>query len=169
MTFNFAKSALASSVIAAALLGGSAAQAATGTGTATAKVLTPLTVTSTRDLAFGTIVPQTSASTVAVSSAGVVTCGALTCIGTRTSGQFSITGTAGQVVSITAPLAATSFTLTEPVASNTMSINNVTVSAASATLTGGTASFTVGGTLNVGANQAEGDYTGSYTVTVNYN
>ena len=36
-------------------------------------------------------------------------------------------------------------------------------------LSAGVDSFTVGGTLNVGANQAEGAYVGTFNVTVNYN
>ena len=35
-------------------------------------------------------------------------------------------------------------------------------------LTGGTDTFNVGGTLSVGANQAAGSYSGTYTVSVNY-
>jgi spore coat protein U-like protein len=37
------------------------------------------------------------------------------------------------------------------------------------TLTAGTQNITVGGTLNVGAAQASGSYTGTFSVTVNYN
>lgn len=164
MKFNLIKSAVAASVMAAAMVGASSAQAASGTGTATAKVLTPLTVTSTRDLAFGVIVPSTSANTVVLTAAGARTCNVTTCVGTPTSGQFNVTGTAAQVVTIAGD--AGPFTLSS--GTNSMTVSGLTVSAATATLTAGTASFTVGGTLNVGANQAEGDYTGSYTVTVNY-
>ena len=39
----------------------------------------------------------------------------------------------------------------------------------SGTLVAGTATVNVGGTLNVGLNQAAGNYTGTYPVTVNYN
>lgn len=165
MKFNFAKSAVAASFVAAALLGSSAANAATGTGTATAKVLLPLTVTSTADLDFGVIVPSTSAAgTVVVSTAGAVTCGVTTCIGTPNAGAFGVTGTAGQVVSI----AAGAGPFSVAAGSNSMAVGSLTFSASTLTLTGGSGSFNVGGSLSVAANQAEGDYTGSYTVTVNY-
>jgi len=38
----------------------------------------------------------------------------------------------------------------------------------SGTLTGGTDTFNVGGTLAVGANQTAGSYSGTYSVAVNY-
>jgi hypothetical protein len=164
MKFNAIKSAVAASVVAVALLGSASAQAATGTGTATAKVLLPLTVTSTSDLDFGVIVPSTSAATVVVSTSGGVTCGVTTCIGTPNAGAFGVTGTAGQIVTVAAGTGP--FTVNS--GANFMGVGTLTFSASTVTLTGGSGSFNVGGTLSVGANQAEGDYTGSYTVTVNY-
>lgn len=164
MKFNVIKSAVVASVMAAAAMGASSAQAATGTGTATAKVLLPLTVTSTADLDFGVIVPGTSAATVVVSTAGAVSCGVTTCIGTPNAGAFNVTGTADQVVTVaagTGPFSVAS-------GSNSMGVGTLTFSASTVTLTGGAGSFNVGGTLSVGANQAAGDYTGNYTVTVNY-
>jgi hypothetical protein len=41
--------------------------------------------------------------------------------------------------------------------------------ATTGTLTAGAQTLTVGGTLSVGASQATGAYTGTYTVTVQYN
>jgi hypothetical protein len=50
-----------------------------------------------------------------------------------------------------------------------MALSALTLSNATATLSaGGTTNFTVGGTLTVGASQAAGVYTGTYTVNVNY-
>ena len=40
--------------------------------------------------------------------------------------------------------------------------------AGTGTLAGGSDSFNVGATLNLGANQPAGNYTGTYTVTVEY-
>ncbi len=40
---------------------------------------------------------------------------------------------------------------------------------ASPTLVGGSDTFNVGATLNVGATQASGTYSGTFAVTVNYN
>ena len=44
---------------------------------------------------------------------------------------------------------------------------SLTPSTGTITLAGGD-SFSVGGTLNVGANQADGAYSGTFTVTVDY-
>lgn len=49
-----------------------------------------------------------------------------------------------------------------------MDVDNFTGSKANGTLTSGADSFTVGGTLDVAANQAAGEYTGTFTVTVEY-
>ena len=161
MTNRFAKAALAGTVFVAAF-GASGAQAATATATAKAQILKQLTVAKTADLDFGTIVTGAAASTVIVSPAGVRTCGVgLVCTNAVTAAGFSIVGTTGSVVTIAA----------DPTVSLTSGANNMTAtllsSAATRTLTG-TDAFTVGGTLAVGASQADGAYAGTFTVTVNY-
>ena len=61
---KFVKAALASSVLAASVMGANAAHAATATADATANILEQVTVTSDgSDLAFGTIVTGAAAST----------------------------------------------------------------------------------------------------------
>jgi spore coat protein U-like protein len=50
---------------------------------------------------------------------------------------------------------------------NTMAVQ--VAGAATGTLANGTVALPVGGTLTVGANQAAGSYTGTYTMTVEYN
>ena len=164
MTTKTNKAVFAAAAI-AALFGAQGANAATATATAKAKILKQITVTKSSDLDFGTIVTGATASTVAVSAAGVATCGSgLTCTGTTTAAGFGVTGTTGEVVTISAagPVSLTS-------GANTMSATLV-ASSATKTLTGvaTTDAFTVGGTLAVGANQADGVYSGNFTVTVNY-
>lgn len=164
---NFVSRALAGAFVAAIALSAGAAQAAPVTTSATAKarVLQQITVTKTADLDFGTIVPGTAAGTVAVSAASARTCGAgLTCTGTVTSGAFNVTGTNNAVVTVTGD--------------NTVSLANgsggtmsaaLSRSAATVTLSAtGTGAFQVAGTLSVGANQADGNYTGTFNVTVDY-
>jgi Mat/Ecp fimbriae major subunit len=161
MTNRFAKAALAATVAAAAFAATSA-QAATATADAKAQILRQITVTKTADLDFGTIVTGAAASTVVISPAGVRTCGVgLVCTNAVTAAGFGIVGTVGQVVTI-----ASDPTVTLASGANNMSATLLT-SAATRTLTG-TDAFTVGGTLAVGANQADGAYTGTFTVTVNY-
>src|SRR4029079_5750604 len=100
-----------------------------------------------------------------IDTGSVRTCGAgLTCSGTVASGAFTATGTANQAVSISVG-GATNLTR----AGSPMALRALTLSNATATLSaGGTTTFTVGGTLAVGASQAAGVYNGTYTVNVNY-
>lgn len=161
MTIRSIKAALVGAALLAGF-GATSAQAATASATARAQILRQVTLTKTADLDFATIVTAATASTVQVSPAGVRTCGAgLTCTGTVTAAAFGIVGTTGQTVTLAA---AGPVTLTS--GANTMTATLAT-SAATRVLTG-TDSFTVGGTLSVGANQADGVYTGSFNVTVDY-
>ncbi len=173
--FNFAKAVVASSAFAALALGATSAQAAEGTGTATATILEQITVTSDRNLSFGAIAPGTSAGDVVVNSAGTRTsCGVTAstgvCLGTTTSARFNIAGSASRSVAITVPSSTFTLTNTTGTGAETMNLTALSSSAATATLsTTGTASFTMGGTLSVGASQVAGDYEGTFTVTVQYN
>lgn len=162
MTLRTIKAALLGAVVLSAGLTATSANAATATATARANILRQLTVTRTADLDFGTIVTGAAASTVVISSAGARTCGAgLTCTGTVSAANFNIVGTVASVVTTSV-----GGTVTLTSGANNMS---ATLAGSGATLTlDGTDDYTVGGTLNVGANQADGVYTGTFTATVNY-
>jgi hypothetical protein len=162
------KRALVGAAIAALAMNASAAQAASATGTAKAKILRQITLTNTSDLQYATIISGSTASTVAVSTAGAVSCGAgLTCTGTTTAANFDIQGTNNAVVLVGGD---SSVTLNGSLGGTMTSTR--TYSATSVTLTNGPGtvggSFQVGGTLSVGANQASGDYAGAFNVTANY-
>ena len=99
-----------------------------------------------------------------MSTAGAATCGAgLTCTGTTTAGSFDVQGTSGAVVLVGGDSSVTLNGSLGGTMTSTLSYSapNITLGA-----TGG--SFQVGGTLSVGANQASGDYSGSFNVTANY-
>ncbi len=163
MATKFLKSAIVLAAGATAFMSGTA-HAANATATARANILQQVTVTNTSDLQFGTIVTGAASSTVVISSTGARTCGVgLTCSGTTTAAGFNVTGTSGQVVTIAS---AASVSLTNG-SGGTMTAT-LTPSAATATLGATGANFTVGGTLTVGANQADGAYSGTFNVTVNY-
>jgi len=167
MSKFFSRAAIGAAVAAIALSAG-AAQAApvSATATAKAKILKQLTLTRTADLDFGTVVAGSTASTVAVSTASARTCGTgLTCTGTVTAASFDIGGSNAAVVTVTGD--------------NTVSLANGSGGTMSATLTRSAAtvtlinaavggSFQVGGTLSLAANQADGAYTGTFNVTVDY-
>jgi hypothetical protein len=152
----------------AALLGlvATAADAApvTATGTARARVLRQIVVTKTSDLDFGVIVPATSASTVVISTAGARTCGAgVTCTGSFAPAAFTISGTSGVVATITGD---NSVTLTNGSGGTmTAALNR---SAATVTLAATASTVQVGGTLSMAANQADGTYSGTFNITVDY-
>ncbi|TPG56491.1 DUF4402 domain-containing protein [Sphingomonas glacialis] len=147
------------------LLAVSPSYASTGNGDASVKILRAITVTKSADLYFGKILPSASAATVAVAESGARTCGAgLGCYDTASSGAFHVVGTNGEVVSVS--LDSTTATLSDG-ASHAMTVDLGT-STSSLTLAGGAGDFSVAGTLNVGANQVDGTYTGQYSVSVNY-
>lgn len=158
------KRAIVGAAIAALALNAPAAHAASATGTATAKILRQITLTNTSALQYATIISGATASTVQVTTAGARVCGAnISCIGTTTAANFNVEGTEGAVVEITGDA---SVSLAGSLGGTMTSSLNY--SAASLTLGATASSFQVGGTLSVGANQAAGDYTGTFNVTANY-
>tara|TARA_R110000824_G_scaffold4308_7_gene20714 strand:- start:13625 stop:14116 length:492 start_codon:yes stop_codon:yes gene_type:complete len=161
---KFLKAAMATSALVASVVGANAAEAATAAADAKANILAQVSVASDGiALDFGTIVTGAAASTVSVSGGGRA-CGAgLVCSGASSAAGFNVTGTADQSVSV-----ASDPSVTLNSGSNSMTASIVS-SVSTLTLTGGTGSFNVGGLLNVGANQADGAYTGTFNVTVNYN
>lgn len=136
---------------------------ATTQGSATAEIVAPLAITHDAGavLDFGTIVPGTTAGTVSVDTAGngsTVGDPQFVPTSTNSADAFTVTGEANRGFDI--------LTGNEAMTGMTFS----TTAALTGTLgAGGTAAVNVGGTLNVGANQAAGTYTGTYDVTVSYN
>ena len=169
MKFHMIKAAVATAAIAIVAMGATSANAASATASARAKVLRAVTITNDAgtSLQFGTILPGVAGSTVTVDTSGARTlCGpGLVCTSTTDAADFSITGTAGQVVQVTVPatvsLASGVNTMSAALVSNSAT-GLITMSATNA------GAVSVGGTLSVGANQAEGDYLGTFTVTANY-
>ena len=141
---------------------GTAASAATATGTAKALILRPITVTKTADLDYARIVTGAAASTVIITPAGGRTCGVgLTCLGTAAAGAFDVVGTIGQVATVSVPATVT-------LSSGANNMSSTLVSSAATLTLAATNSFSVGGTLSVGANQPDGAYSGNFVVTVDY-
>ena len=172
MTLRFrslliALAALAAPLPALAAPGGTT----TVTGTASAQIITPISIVATAPLRFGVMAQPTAAGTVTVSTAGVVTTGGgmigNTAIAQGSSGpqagKFRVSGEPGRQFFVTLPLAAT---VTR--SGSSMTITLFTVGA----LTGspvGSLDIAVGGTLAVGASQPVGTYNGTYQITASYN
>ena len=146
-------------------------------GTATAAVVRPNTLIKTDDLDFGTIISGATGGTVSVD--------AVTGARTRTGGATLVgndaqrarfQGTGGFLL-ITVS-GSTSVTLTR--AGGGATPMTATLTRAASTSGGGIAllgttllpsgvqTYYIGGTLTVPANQPEGDYSGTFTLTVNY-
>lgn len=138
------------------------------TATASATIVTPISISSDRNLSFGNILAAATAGTVQITPAGVrsattVSLPAIT--GTVTTAQFVISGTSGMTYSVTLPA---SISISDG-SSHTMTVDSFQHNA-SGTLPAATETFQVGATLQVGANQVAGNYgPGSFSVSVNYN
>ncbi len=88
--------------------------------------------------------------------------------GTPMAAQFLITGTPGATYTITLP---SDGTVLLSSGASTMALNGFTSTPSGANVPlggGGTQTITVGATLTVSAYQAPGNYTGAFSVTVNY-
>lgn len=151
---------------AAALAAGAystAAYAATVTADAQATVIQPLVVTQAQGMNFGDLSVGTAGGTLVLAPGGGLTPSADidTAGGTVQVGTYNVAGEATKVYTISFP---GSTTLTS--GGNTMTVGAFTDSV------GGSAAvptpFSVGATLTVGGSQAPGTYTGTYTITVNY-
>ncbi|SFW76519.1 DUF4402 domain-containing protein [Chitinophaga sancti] len=144
----------------------------TAQATATATIVTPISITKDVDMNFGNVaVRSTAGGTVVLTPAGVRTStGGVTLptdAGTVAAASFTVTGVDGYSYSITLPTSAVTLTS----GANTMTATTFTSDpSGTGTLTGGTQTLNVGATLNVAAAQPAGTYvSGAFDVTVNYN
>jgi hypothetical protein len=165
------------SAFAVGSLAGVNAVAATASSTATSTVIAPIAVTAGAVLSFGRFSVLAVGGTVDVdtdntlSKTGGVTLGTGA---TGTAAQFDVTGDANNTYSITHGGAAV---LTS--GANTMALTKVSALTAASGTSGNVATGTlsgagaqtvfVGGSLAVAASQPAGTYTGSVSVTVEYN
>ncbi|MEL6215614.1 MAG: DUF4402 domain-containing protein, partial [Pseudomonadota bacterium] len=155
----------------AAMVFAAPAMAQQASSDAGAIIVAPLQVTNTQPLYFGSIVPSTTASdTVAVATDGTRTCGAeLTCLtNDHTPAIFDVDGGANLAYTVSVP---TSVDISNA-GGDTMTVNAFSALSTDDSqyllnATGDDA-FNVGGTLTVAANQASGEYTGTFVVTVSY-
>ena len=136
---------------------------------ATARIVTPIAIAKTSDMNFGDVVAGGSAGTVVLTTAGVRSATGGTTLGNAgatAAAAFNVTGQGSATYSISLPA---STTVTS--GGNTMTVNAFASnpSGTGALSAGGSQALTVGATLNVGASQATGTYTGTFNVTVTYN
>lgn len=143
--------------------------AATNDATGRALLLVPLTLTKTDDLDFGTVITSSSPGTVSIAAdgSGQSVTGGVTALAAPAGGpaQFAGAGTPNQQVNLfLAPPATISDGNGHSMAiSMNLESTSVIIDSTHAFFVG------VGGTVNVGANQADGTYTGTFTVLAQYN
>jgi hypothetical protein len=154
---------------AAAAVPAPALAATTESADAEALLLLPLSITKVDDLDFGTVVPSASSGTVSIAAdgSGQSVTGGVTPVAsaTATRALFAGAGSAGQQVNIfLAPPA----NLSDGNGHNvpiSLSLENalVTIDSTRAFFVG------IGGTVTIAPNQAEGTYSGTFTVLAQYN
>ena len=151
-------------------LGSSSALAAeaTGTGTINAKIVAPVSINESEALDFGTILsPTDGEKKVTIAPAGSRSSDDDSILVDSNKGKaavFNVKGAENQRINIQT---ISPTTLTG--AGSPMTVDNfVTDPASELTLSGTSGQIKVGADLTVGENQDKGDYTGSYTITVNY-
>jgi hypothetical protein len=139
-------------------------------------ILDPVQITQTRSLNFGSLTESGAGGTMSVDNldAPGVTGGVTSVAGTIQAGGFTLKGSTGVQINVTAPASViltsggdtmTVGSFTVDGAAGTINATAFTRSLAAATETG----FRLGGTLTVGAAQAAGTYAGTVTVTASYN
>lgn len=158
---------VAVAALVAAFAAPESATAADATGNASATIATPISVSESSSLSFGTILAGASQSTIVVSTAGARSLGsgdATLFGGTPAAAAFDVTGEGSASYSVSF----TDGTLTRDGGSETMTVDTFTDDSGGSISGGGSDSFNVGATLTVAANQVAGSYTGTYTVSVDY-
>jgi Domain of unknown function (DUF4402) len=150
------------------LLAAAPAAAETAPGDTKARILTPINFAILLEMNFGDVIAGASGGMVTLNPAdGSRDCaiGGLTCTGSHSIARLVLTGSDAIVTVTYAP----TFTITGPGAPMTVLPLFPGGSGAQVPLTGGTATIDFGAALIVGANQIDGQYSGDFTVNVNYN
>lgn len=153
-----------------------AGTSATTSATASVKIRKAITLTKTADLNFGGIVISasgTAADTAVLSPANVLTDPGTngTIVGnfnTTSAATFTVSGTKNATYAVTLPSGATSLAGSN---GGTLNVSSFTSSSTGAGNlgAGGTDTLSVGATLTIPQTTTDGDYTGSFSVTVAYN
>ena len=166
---NSSQFALTAALMAVASVFSGGALAAAATGTANATVIAPMTITAGTALNFGAFAPTATAGSISVSNASARTSSNVVVVSssTTTAGTFTASGDTTRTFGITYP---GTFSVASGV--NTMSGTMTSAgngNSGTGTLVAGSATVSVGATLAVGANQIAGAYTGTYSLSVDYN
>ena len=157
----------------------SAQNTATQDATASAKIVAPITLVKSTDLRFGTIATGSTPGTVQVGAtegAQASASGGATMVASSLASTgpavFTITGESDQTFKLNVKTGDVITLSNDSDASKTMAVTlnipDFKVTGTNNTLTGGTRSLIIGGSLAVGANQVSGAYSKEFEVTVAY-
>lgn len=154
----------------AAVAGATPALAAGATGTAAAVTLRPLSIVNTEDLDFGTLLRGTTAGTVVLdptNDSRTTTGGVTLAGGSPNAAQFYTYGGPLQYVQVTRGALPV---LNRVGGGASMNVTQLTLNGPTTRFlsSAGLLDLRVGGTLAVNANQQEGDYAGTFQITVTY-
>lgn len=169
---SFRRLSAAVAVLIGAGAGVPAAQAATTkVAKVSATVLKPLTLTSTKNLDLGTVVlgPGTwSNAVVGISRAGLFSCANanVTCTGATSVASYNLTGSNSQPVRVTVP----NVTLTnQSDATRTLVLTPDAPATVNLPNSGNKGvAFSIGGSVTLSSSTADGTYSGTFAVTVDY-
>ena len=137
---------------------------ASANASASVELITPLGINKLEDLDFGVLASSQADGTAVLTTAGVLsaTGGVQIMSGTPTVGEFEVTGEGNTAITVTVPA-----TVVMESGANQLTValahNNITA------LSSGTATILVGGTITIPGGSAKGNYTKTFTVTVDYN
>lgn len=147
------------------------ASAADATANGTAEIITAISIIKNTDLRFGKFAAGTGGTVVMGTDGSRMQTGAvvLSALDAGGAASFSVSGASDATYAITLPSSATLTGPGSPAA--TMSVDTFTSNpSGTGTLSAsGTQTLLVGGTLTVVSDQAVGSYTGTFTVSVEYN
>lgn len=163
----------------------SAQTSASETTDAGAVLIVAMTLTETSPMHFGSIVlTGTTGGTVVLPSNSITRSftgdvAASSATPAPTNAAYNVTGTRDETYALTLPanFTVSHVSVNSGVDPYTMTVNNMTArfngagadAVTSQLSSSGTDSFTLGGTLNVQANQVGGQYTGNFNISIDYN
>jgi len=131
-----------------------------------ATIVTPIGLVAGASLQFGSLSNTTAGTVVITPAGGRSVTGSVTATGTASAAAFTVTGGSTSTYTITLPASAS--TLSD--GTHTMTVDTWTSNpSGTGTLSSGSQALAVGGTLHLALSQGVGIYTGSFSVTVNYN
>ena len=164
MTSKIYSAVLAGTAVLAIAMGSTSAHAATATADARARVLSALTLTNNTALEFGAVVAALTPGQVTINNAGTRSActGGISCSGVVSAAEFDVTGSASEIVDVDIDASVVLVSGTNSMTADLDDDFSLTLS------TTGTATFAVGGTLDVAASQPEGVYEAEFDVTAEY-